>query len=57
MDEYTFGIKLEPGLSFIFSGKYLTHRQVIPDSNSKHGNFLNIASYGNKRLYNHIKVQ
>ena len=55
MDKYTLGIKMEAGLSFIFSGKYLTHRQVIPDSTSKQGNFINVASYGNKRLYNHIK--
>ena len=55
MDKYTLGVQMETGLSFIFSGKYLTHRQVIPDCNSKDGNFINIASYGSKRLYNHIK--
>ena len=54
-NKYTLGIELEAGLSFIFSGKYLTHRQVLPDSNSNEGNFINIASYGNQRLYNHIK--
>ena len=54
-DSLTIGIKLEPGLSFIFSGKYLTHRQAIDDRTINHGDFVNLASYGNKRLYNHIK--
>ena len=54
-DSLTIGIKLEPGLSFIFSGKYSTHRQAIDDRIINHGDFVNLASYGNKRLYNHIK--
>ena len=55
MNKFTLGIKMEAGLSFLSSGKYLTHRQVIPDSSSKDGNFINVASYGNRRLYIHIK--
>ena len=50
-----FGIQLQPGLSFIFSGKYLTRRQSIDDKTTDDGEFINIASYGNQRLYNHIK--
>ena len=51
------GIKLEPGVTFIFSGKLLTHRQMrnnetAPESHT----FFNIASYGNKRLLCHLKV-
>lgn len=40
----------------MFTGKYLTHRQQCfspPDANKDL--FFNIASYGNKRLFNHIK--
>ena len=51
----TIGIQLDPGLSFIFSSKYLTHRQSIDDKTVNDGEFVNIASYGNQRLYNHIK--
>ena len=55
-EKSTIGIQLDPGLSFIFSGKYLTHRQVIDDRTKNNGDFVNIASYGNQRLYNHIKT-
>ena len=54
-DKLNFGIELLPGLSFVFSGKYLTHRQSIDDKTIDSGEFINIASYGNQRLYNHIK--
>ena len=52
----TIGLSLQPGLSFMYSGKYMTHRQSI---NQNHANanevFINLASYGNERLYNHLK--
>ena len=50
-------IKLIPGVSFIFSGTYLTHRQNMSSgkSNGEPTNFFNIASYGNKRLFTHIR--
>ena len=54
-DKLTIGIQLEPGFTFIFSGKYLTHRQSKNDKSVNDGEFVNIASYGNQRLYNHIK--
>ena len=54
-DKLTVGIELIPGFSFLFSGKYLTHRQSVNDKTVNDGEFINIASYGNHRLYNHIK--
>ena len=47
-----------PGTSFIFSGMYLTHRQnrlIDTNSNEDNEHFFNIASYGNKRLFSHIR--
>ena len=65
-DDYTFlfelkkgetvGIKMSCGISFMFSGKYITHCQAHNESISKKNSvFVNIASYGNAKLYNHIK--
>ena len=65
-DEYTFlfdlkkgetvGVKMVYGISFMFSGKYLTHRQAHNESTAnKNSVFVNLASYGNSKLYNHIK--
>ena len=52
----TIGIKMCHGINFIFSGKYLSHRQAHNESTSvKNSLFVNIASYGNEMLYNHIK--
>ena len=49
-------IALHPGVSFIFSGALLTHRQHSVENNTmKNEQFFNVASYGNKRLFNHIK--
>ena len=48
-------IQLSIGMSFIFSGTYLTHRQyanVNDDMNIS--DFFNVASYGNKRLFCHL---
>ena len=57
MDRETLGIKLDPGMSFIFTGKFLTHRQSLNENkkNSKEI-FINLASYSNERLHNHIKT-
>ena len=49
-------IHMKPGLSFMFSGQFLTHRQSSNniEADTK-GNFINFASYGNARLYRHIR--
>ena len=47
--------KLKYGVSFMFSGKCLTHRQQCSHPiQEKNDLFFNIAAYGNKRLYSHI---
>ena len=55
-DGMLLSIPLCHNLSFIFCGKYLTHRQhqshSVYEDNSL---FYNISSYGNKRLYSHLK--
>jgi hypothetical protein len=49
-------IPLKSGISFFFSGTYLTHRQNKDEcQHTSDNDFINIASYGNKRLYSHIK--
>lgn len=56
MDNHNIGIKLEAGMTFMFSGKYLTHRQSCNNNiTASNSTFVNIASYGNERLYNHLK--
>ena len=50
------GIDMKIGTTFLFSGYMLTHRQHCyppPESNDY---FFNLASYGNKRLFNHLKT-
>ena len=55
-DKKRLNIPLYHGTSFIFSATFLTHRQHINDFNSNDKEVLfNVASYGNKRLYHHIK--
>ena len=48
-------IPLTPQVTFFFSGMCLVHRQNHPSSDDHAINFLNIASYGNERLFNHIR--
>ena len=49
-------IHMKAGLSFMFSGKFLTHRQSCDkDGRDSTGTFINFASYGNARLYRHIR--
>lgn len=49
-------IELVPSLSFIFSGLFLTHRQNKKNQNTSSNDvFFNIASYGNKCLFNHLR--
>ena len=47
---------LNKGTSVMFSGLYLTHRQLSNtiDTDKKDA-FVNFASYGNARLYRHIR--
>ena len=49
-------ISLTPQLSFFFSGMCLLHRQNHPSHENHSINFINIASYGNERLFNNIRA-
>jgi len=49
-------IHLTPGVSFMFSGFFLKHRQnKSKDILSTDNTFFNLASYGNKQLFHHIR--
>ena len=55
-DKKKLNIPLFHGISFVFSAAFLSHRQHRNQfNNSKDESFFNVASYGNKRLFNHIK--
>ena len=49
-------IPLKNNFEFFYSALCLTHRQSFPVDASKEGNFVNVSSYGNERLYNHIRT-
>ena len=54
----TIGIDMTQNVSFVFSGKLLTHRQSSYQTglNSNESDvFLNVSSYGPKRLFSHIR--
>ena len=49
-------LPLYMNLSFIFTGTFLSHRQQCTSESSTDGSrFYNIVSYGNKRLFFHIR--
>ena len=49
----TIVIKMKEYLTFSFLGYMLNHQQVI-NNNVNKNTFINIASYGNKRLFHNI---
>ena len=54
---YTIGLQMDPGLTLMFSGKYLWHRQMILGNNkSTKSCFIDFASYGNEKRFNHLKT-
>ena len=49
-------LSLKAGVTFIFSGLFLSHRQnKSKEESTKDEVFFNMASYGNKRLFNHLR--
>ena len=53
---FTIGLKMDHGLTFLFSGQHLFHRQMLLDEiPASESNFFNFASYGSARLFNHLK--
>ena len=44
-------------LSFVFSGYYITHHQISPlKSFLSDYPFINMSSYGNQKLFNHMRA-
>ena len=55
-EDLIISLPLTPDLSFLFSGTYLSHRHQGNKSTEKTTNpFVHISSYGNKRLFTHIR--
>ena len=53
-EKQSISIHLTPGVTFMFSGLFLKHRQN-KSNESSNDTFFNFASYGNKRLFHHIR--
>ena len=54
--KFNISVPMITGTTIIFSGKLLTHRQSCNVFNTTDDDlFFNFGSYGNKKLYNHIK--
>ena len=52
----TIAIPLVLNLTFVFTGMFITHRQHCHDYSNHDGSvFINLISYGNKRIFDHIK--
>ena len=46
---------MNDGISFMFSGMFLKHKQYKWKAGNVNDIFYNFASYGNQRLFNHLK--
>ena len=54
---FTIGLEMNPGLTFMFSGKYLYHRQMILDEhNIDKSCYINLSSYGSEKLFNNFNL-
>ena len=54
--KYIVSLPLFEGTTLLFSRKLITHRQSCNVFESTDEElFLNVASYGNEKLYNHIR--
>ena len=47
-------IPMFPKIAFSYSGYMLCHHQVLDSIDRKKGQFLNLATYGNKRLFDNM---
>ena len=55
-DKQNVSVILIEDISFVFSGKLLTHPQPCNHrSSTKDELFINFASYGTQHLFNHVK--
>ena len=55
-DENTLMIPLASGVSFVYNGQCITHRQsCVRNDKYTENKFYNISSYANGKLFNHIR--
>ena len=55
-EQNIFAVPMTHNLSLLYSGNFITHRQHCDRECEKDGSlFYNIVSYGNQRLYSHLK--
>ena len=47
-------LPLSPNIAFVFSGYMLTHQQLLKTVDRNKGIFINLASYGNKKLFDNM---
>ena len=49
-------LPLVNNMSFVYNGKFIMHRQAYtPSNNSYSRKFFNMSSYGNEKLFNHLR--
>ena len=49
-------LPLTSPLSFMYNGQLITHRQAYyPDKNKTSTKFINVSSYGNQKMFNHLR--
>ena len=53
-DTNTVEIKMKEGIVMIYSGYALNHHQMLNKTQLKKNTFINLASYGNKRLFQNM---
>ena len=47
---------LSNGLSFVYNGRFVMHRQAYyPDEEDSKNVFYNLSSYGNEKIFNHLR--
>ena len=52
----TISFDMKQSISFMFSGKYLLHRQQINEEANDDGKILfNFGTYTNKKIFTHVK--
>ena len=47
-------IPMQPKVAFLYSGYMLSHHQILDSIDQKQGIFINLATYGNKRLFDNM---
>ena len=53
-ERFSILLPMVPNVSFLYSGFMLCHHQVLDTTDTKKGIFINLATYGNKRLFDNM---